>query len=69
VTELAAVPVAFKPRLLGVEDVRRACGGIGRDLAFQLMHEVGPVYLGRRLFVRPDDLDAHIAQLRQDASA
>lgn len=55
----------FKPRLLGVEEVRRTCG-LGRDLALQLMHEVGPVRIGRRLLVRPEDLDAHLAQLRGD---
>ena len=55
----------FKPRLIGVEEVRRTCG-VGRDHALQLMHAAGPVRIGRRLLVRPDDLDAHLAQLRGD---
>lgn len=58
-------PMLFKPRLLGVEDVRRTCG-VGRDLALQLMHEVGPVRIGRRLLVRPEDLDAHLSGLREE---
>ena len=55
----------LRPRLLSLEQVRATCGGIGRDLALRIMAEVGVVHLGRRVFVRPEDLDAYLARLKE----
>jgi len=53
----------LRPRLLSLEQVRATCGGIGRDLGLRIMAEVGVVHLGRRVFVRPADLDAYLEKL------
>ena len=53
----------LRPRLLNLEQVREACGGIGRDLALQVMHGAGVTRLGRRIFVSPAALDRYLEQL------
>lgn len=59
----------LRPRLLNLEQVREVCGGIGRDLALQLIHAAGPTKIGRRIFVSPDALDRHLEQLRQEQAS
>jgi len=56
----------LRPRLLSLEQVRTTCGGIGRDLALKVMAEVGVVHLGRRVFVRPEALDAYLEKRQQE---
>jgi|GEM_PF-5567871 len=56
----------LRPRLLSLEQVRVTCGGIGRDLALKVMAEVGVLHLGRRVFVRPEDLDAYLEKRREE---
>jgi hypothetical protein len=56
----------LRPRLLNLEQVRTSCGGIGRDLALKVMAECGVTRLGRRAFVRPEDLDAYLAKRHAD---
>ncbi len=58
-------PLLLRPRLLNLDQVREACGGIGRDLALQVMHAAGVVHLGRRIFVRPEDLDRYLEEQRE----
>jgi len=55
----------LRPRLLNLEQVREVCGGIGRDLGLRVMAECGKVSLGRRVFVRPEDLDSYLERLRE----
>lgn len=56
----------LRPRLLSLEQVRASCGGIGRDLGLRIMAEVGVLHLGRRVFVRPADLDAYLERRREE---
>jgi hypothetical protein len=56
----------LRPRLLNLKQVREVCGGIGRDLALQVMASCGKVSIGRRIFVTPESLDAYIAHLKQE---
>lgn len=62
---LADPVLVLRPRLLNLEQVREVCGGIGRDLALQVMHAAGPTKLGRRIFVDPDALDRHLERLKE----
>ena len=58
--------VVLRPRLLSLEQVRQACGGIGRDLALRVMAECGKLHIGRRVFITPESLDAYIRR-REEA--
>lgn len=50
------------PLLLDAQDVARLCR-VDRHQALLLMHAAGSVRLGRRVRVRPADLDAYLARL------
>lgn len=58
----------LRPRLLSLEQVRESCGGIGRDLALDVMHAAGVTRLGRRIFVSPEALDRELARRREEGS-
>lgn len=42
-------------------DVSRKLG-CGRSKAILIIHEIGPVYIGRTACIREEDLDRHIAE-------
>jgi hypothetical protein len=66
---VATEPILLRPRLLDLERVQQVCGNIGRDLALRTMHDVGVVRLGRRIFVRPEDLDRYLERLREEITS
>jgi len=56
----------LRPRLLNLEQVRESCGGIGRDLALEVMGACGKIYIGRRVFITPTSLDEYIARRKEE---
>jgi hypothetical protein len=60
-------PLVLKPRLLlGVKDVQEQTG-LGRDAVLVLMRRAGPIRAaGRRLLVRPADLERVFEELKED---
>ncbi|MHB8613553.1 MAG: hypothetical protein ACYDAL_14160 [Candidatus Dormibacteraceae bacterium] len=59
--------LVLRHRLLNLEQVREVCGGIGRDLALDVMHAAGVTRLGRRIFVSPERLDVELERRREEA--
>jgi hypothetical protein len=49
--------------LLSAKEVAELCG-LGRHAALELMHRAGAVVIGRRVRVRPADLDAYFVATR-----
>jgi hypothetical protein len=62
-----AAPIPVRPLLWGLREVMAATG-LGRDAAYALMHRAGAVRIGCRLRVRPQDLEAYLAQLAAEAN-
>lgn len=58
----------LRPRLYDVHDVMVTCR-VGRDRAFELINAAGRIKLGRSLRCRPEDLDRHLEQLRQEQAS
>lgn len=61
-----AEQLSVRARLLNLEQVREVCGHVGRDLALETMHAAGVTRLGRRIFVRPSDLDAYLERKKEE---
>jgi hypothetical protein len=52
------------PMLLDAKQVAASCG-VDRHEALRLMHAAGAVILGRRVRVRPQDLDDYLSRIRK----